>query len=137
MKYVKKFEEQEQKVYILNLTELTESETETWMFLTKEDLNNYILNYVNGDISDIYQEEEQDDKILITPSEYGSYNDENGIPTFTNPDEALEWFNDNSADLDGGQYNKWQLDSDVVLLIQNVELNDRIKKVIDLKKYNL
>lgn len=98
----------------------------TIVFDDNDQMYNYILNFVNGFLSEIDIDEES-----INEHEYEVIKDEDGKFILTDPIEAYNWLND------------WNSNSEPTLGIcnyeeeKNVKLDDRIAIAISSNKYNL
>lgn len=96
----------------------------TIIFDNEEQMNTYILNFVNNFISDYTLSE-------LDFEGYKSIQDENGDYVITDPKEAYDWLND------------WNQNSEPTLSIcnyeeeKNVKLDNRIAIAISSKQYNL
>lgn len=102
---------------------------EILLFYDIEDIENYILNYVNDFILDNY--DEQSDDIDITTKFYSpTYLIYGETPMFKYYQAAINWYN---------EFNKNQLSIEIVKCNneKNVKLNDNLKTALSTKKYNI
>jgi hypothetical protein len=60
MKHLKTFENQSSNAYIFSVIHLDGNDTDNYIFMKKEDMENYILNYVNQDLIETYEADDQD-----------------------------------------------------------------------------
>jgi hypothetical protein len=135
MKHLKTFENQSTNAYVFSVIHLDGNTTDNYVFMKKEDMENYILNYVNQDIIETYGSDDQESLIQYEPTDYDScIEDEDGVPGFTNWEKAFEWYNDNYIN---NEEISMRIDYNECKFVSNVQLDDRTKKLIDIKNYNI
>lgn len=98
------------------------------LFNNWDDLGNYVINYVNAYILDIYDNDIDNMKNDFKDADNLVY-DSNGFPCFTTWDEAYKWINDieNSTTIGFQECKK----------AKNIEIEERVKLAMRISKYNL
>lgn len=129
MKHLKLFENQKDYVYIAVIipingtTDHLIDNTEPHVFETKDDMENFILDFINSELS----------TYIKTPdlSEYQHYElDEDGNYFFTEYKSARKWMI-NSGDSD------YQIVTFMQEIMKNVKVPENVRIYRDAKKYNL
>jgi len=102
------------------------------IFENKKDLSNYILNFVNNFIIEIYDDTDIDSTYIFknVQKKYVIH-DKDDYVAFIDSDEAEEWYNEFNED-SGRSMGHMQCKE-----AKDIELEDRVKIVIDTNKYNL
>ena len=136
MKYIKQFESEKyykrEHCCYLSLYNLEDSKSsEGYVFYTEEANDNFIINYVNEEIKIAYE----NDEIFLDPVDVGAIKDESNIPVFIDKEEAMEWFNENSRE--SNKSSSCIMISDFVEIVSNVQLDKKVIKLREIKKYNL
>ena len=147
MKYIKSINESiNQKVFIFGYNNSDLAVDILGVFDTEEDMDNHILNYINNDILEEYEnyelsndESDKDDEDE-GPYSVGDYTDEKdseGRYIFIDVKKAIDWFNNEKGREDPYGSGHWYGLFVYRKEISKVELDQRTKEYIDIKKYNL
>ena len=100
-----------------------------WVFKDGQDVQNFILNGINGEIENYGKGQGWPELNLDSFENYEHELDENNRPFFFDVEEAMEWYNDTNKDT---EWTYFAMD-----LESNVQLSDKIQQRLDAEKYNL
>jgi len=100
------------------------------LFTNWDDLGNYVINYVNAYILDIYEKDIADDFEDADP-DHICY-DSDGVPCFTSWDSALEYINEMNEDGRGITLGFAECKQ-----AKDIEIDERVKLLMNKTKYNL
>ena len=128
MKHLKLFENQNDTVWvavilpIYSTTDYLVNNTEPQVFETKEDMENFLLDFINSELSMIVKDRDM--------SEYQNYElDEDGHYFFTEYESAMNWVRNGESEY---QIMKFERE-----IIKNVKVPENVRIYRDAKKYNL
>lgn len=103
------------------------------LFTNWDDLGNYVINYVNAYILDIYDVDLDDDFDFEDVDPEHLYYDLNNVPCFSRWDEAVKWLNDLNEDGKGITIGFTECKQAKGI----IEIEDRVQIAIKERKYNL
>lgn len=137
MRYIKKYENdsiyKRKSAFYLSLYNLEESKSEEdYVFYTEEDRDNFIINYVNEEISVAYGEDDVDSKIIVDPEEEGAIKDKYNIPIFIDKLKAMVWYNENTRQ--GNRSSSCVMNTDSCEIVENIKLDEKVKKLREITK---